>query len=184
MLQDLKRSFLQYIAFYHEWSIYKYSGLNELDLYMLKVHFENNFEVDSDNLIMFYNNPVEIKKLTKKLDENYTFFQEWLILKFQMEVLKLAGDMPLELFFNTSFYVSSDESFYPTRISNDLLLILKKFGHRNFSMLFQCNSEKDFMKKEKFEIIVEFMTVLKIEITIYQSLKKEVKSINRNCSIN
>jgi len=184
MLQDLKRSFLKYIAFYHEWSIYKYSGLNELDIYMLKIHFEKNFEVDNDDLIMFYNNPIEIKKLTKKLNENYTSFQEWLILNFQIEVLKLAGDMPLDVFLETSFFTSSEGSFYPTRISNDLSLILRKFGCRNFSMLFRCNSKMDFMKKEKFEVVIEFMNVLKIEKTIYESLKKEVKSINRNCSVN
>ncbi len=184
ILKELKESFTPYIPFWEEWKQYRFNGLTGMDIYILEVQIANDFVIDISDFIMFYNQLAELQNLEKKLRQSYVEFQKWLVLKFQVTVVCLANEVPIELFFRIPFDVFKKLQGHYQTISPELVKVLQKFNCSTVGEIFFLHSCEDFRDTEKFSIVVEFQITHKIKQIVNQTLRKEVIPSKMNCTLN
>lgn len=161
ILNELKQAYKPYSGLWHEWTNYKYSNLNDEELYTMNIQIKNNFTVSIDEFVMFYNKIEIIEGLIIKLKFFFDEFKEWVILKWQISVLKLVPD-------------SRGVNFLKTNISElDLSMELKeglmRFGFGTLNDLFNTYTDGEFKSPILFNKVLETLTFLKKEelIVIY-----------------
>jgi len=184
ILKELQESYKPYASFWEEWKEYKFNGLTTTDIYMIEVQIENNFTIQINDFVMFYNQLESLRSLTIKLKTNYVEFKEWLVMKFQFAVMKFADGIPLDLFFRIPLIVFYKMLPDYKTLSPDLIKILEKFNCQTLHEIFLLHSDKDFRNNRNFPIVVEFQMLLNIEKNSYQSLGKEVIQLDRNYALN
>lgn len=183
ILDELKSSFESYALFWDEWKAYRYNGLNELEIYALDVHVNNDFKIEIKDFVMFYNQAGPVITITNKLRHSYTLFQDWLIRKFQYEIISFADGVPLDLYFTMQVELFYDVPSQMRRISDDLIKTLLKFKCETLCDIFYAHSGTGFRNEDAFKIVAEFQTIIKIQKTINEVLRKEVNT-QKSSSLN
>ena len=103
LLSELKECFLMYEPFWDEWLNYDKSSLSEDELYVIQAWRLNDFKVNFDNEIMFYNSTENIELILKKLKTTLPEFKNLILKKLVLAFTKLAGKDNIEIICNTPF---------------------------------------------------------------------------------
>lgn len=157
-LEKLKTIFHDYRFFWDDWSIYKYNGLSETDIYVINVFIFKDFTFILDDMPMFYFKKEVIQKIIAKLKRGQKVFKRWIFGSFYPSLLKISIDY---LLYNdkTYCYIIEDKNYNKGhtvfvesnvdehKIKTDILKILKEFDFKTLNDLI-VNFERNFYCKK------------------------------------
>lgn len=155
--------------FWAEWSIDKSCTLNDEDIYILTVLKKNDFDLEPEELLMFYHKAKIITTLTFKLALKEKEFRLWLVKKWQITLCDIALRGDFDSFF------SSD--IMKLNLKEEALEILQGFGQKSIRKILLKNSEDNFCQDNNFQKIWLFLTRLEAS-----NLKKTRLSARKVCS--
>jgi hypothetical protein len=178
LLHPLEENIQPYLLFWEEWRRYPYNGLHLVEIYALDVHIANEFRMEIDDELLFCLDPDLLKKITSRLKENYQEYQDWLILRFQTTLIRSAGKIPPDLYFSTPLTELGALRGSDLPLSGPLIGILRKFRCFSLGEIFFRYGDKDFREAERFRLVLEFMSELKIVRMIYQLYQQKGGTIN------
>lgn len=169
-LKKLGRNFQMYFSFWNEWSLYKFNGLSETDIYIINVLSKRNFKYTLDDMLMFYFRTKTVKELTEKLEKNYPAFKEWLITKFQVSLSSLAAKYDLEPKYNRSLLLYENRQSRNIQaclskkieylfLNEDLKQVLLQFGFESLGELVETYSDDDFKRDDIFKTVIDFQII-------------------------
>jgi hypothetical protein len=152
LLNELKKSFLPYSLLWDDWTKAGSCILSKEEIYAVNIQIANGFKVDIGDFMMFYNKIEIIESVIQKLRMAYKDFQEWVLLRFANQVLRLTNANNLRAFLETPIN--------DLCIKDELKVILQKFNRDTLNKIFTTYTDDDFKKENAFQNMVLFQTHL------------------------
>ena len=148
-LQDLKQIYDLYKLFWKEWTIYKYSGLNDKDVSLVAFYLKIDFDFYACDNLSVYDSRLALARLNEKLRANYCNYQDWVIKKFQFTIIKdcLKND----------FEINYSMPIKKLNVDVKLSKILLRFNFNNLQQLFGHYTDETFRDKVAFGHILLYL---------------------------
>jgi hypothetical protein len=151
-LRELKKIYSEYALLWEDWIQYEFNDLSEEDIHLINFYVAKNIGVIDYLRYRHHNN--HLKSSINKLNASFPEFQEWVVLKFQFILLRLAFKMDFEIFFGTDIE--------HLQLSEEFKNKLKGFNAKNLDTLFRNYSEDDF-KYKWFSVVKDATYLLRQE---------------------
>jgi hypothetical protein len=161
ILNELKNSFEPYSQLWDEWTNSNFCSLAKEEIYLINAHLKNNFQVNISEFIMFYNKIDLLQQAIQNLKLYYREFQEWVLIRFSLNLMSLTNQNNIKLFLDTPIN--------ELNISEDLKAILKIFNRQTLNKIFTTYTDEDFKDDYAFKNLVAFQTTLQAKQIIINS---------------
>lgn len=96
-LKQFKAAYQPYNNFWEQWKAHNISELTTLEIYVVEIHRKNNFVIEPEDQIMFYNQAKLIEQITGKLNKGYYKYQDWVMQKFMGQFIRMVGFPDFEI---------------------------------------------------------------------------------------
>jgi hypothetical protein len=163
-LKILQQIVSLYAPFWLEWSEYKFNALSVKDSLVINTLLKNKFKISTTPKSEFYISPKKINRLILKLKNNYSHYQEWVIIRFQFILLKKMCEGNRELLYGIPIQ--------QLPIDAELIEVLLRFKANSLVELFTLYNDKAFKDKIFFAYILKFKArYLQVESIPYESAR-------------
>ena len=169
-LKQLKTTFQPYNLFWEEWKLQNDSGLTTTEIYVVEIHLKNNFIIEPEHNIMFYNQLKLIEEITKKLNSSYSKYQDWVMQKFIDKFIRLVGFPDFEIKCATPILLLN----LPDGVKNKLALLKSE----SVLCFFEGDNKYKWRETENFKCLQSVVLALK-ENTVSTKIIKAKKKLTR-----
>lgn len=147
---ELKTAYEPFSVLWNEWVQSANCLLNTDEIYTMEVHRMNDFKMDINEFIMYYNKREHTLELIRKLSmkSQYRRYKDFIIRRFEKRLLNLVIKKKLLL---------DSVPIHILPASNEEKTALKRFGKATVGEIINGYTTNDLRKSEVFALILDFV---------------------------
>lgn len=166
-LKQLEAAYQPYVNFWEQWKLQSISGLTALEIYVIEIQKQNDFIIEPEHQVMFYNQTKVIEEITGKLNGSYCKYQDWVMQKFIDQFIRLVG-FP-------DFEIKCAIPFLLLDLNENVKNELAKLEAKSVLYFFEQQGENKWRKRENFkklQSVVIALTKNTVSAKITQTKKR------------